>query len=115
MMIRIALLSVLALSAALAQDPGRGPGPRGHFGPGAPGPDARFLGAQAGMPGRVVKNAPVSADIVTETTQTLPDGNRINQTGTVDFVRDSEGRTRREPSLNTLNGLAPNSNLPQVV
>jgi len=66
------------------------------------------------MPGRVVKNAPYSAEIVTETTQTLPDGNRIKQTNSVRVYRDSEGRTRHEQSLNNLNGLAPNSTLPQV-
>jgi hypothetical protein len=67
------------------------------------------------MPGRVVKNAPYSADVVTETTQTLPDGNHIRQSTAVKVYRDSEGRTRREQSLNALRGLAPNSNLPQVV
>jgi hypothetical protein len=67
------------------------------------------------MPGRVVKNAPYSADIVTETTQTLTDGNHIRQSSTSKVYRDSEGRTRREQSLNALRGLAPNSNLPQVV
>jgi len=67
------------------------------------------------MPGRVVKNAPYSAEIVTETTQTLPDGNRIRQTNSSHYYRDSEGRTRREQSLKSLNGLAPNSNLPQAV
>jgi hypothetical protein len=84
----------------------------GRGGPGGPG--ARFLGAEAGMPGRVVKNAPYSADVVTESTQTLQDGSRIKQSSTVRVYRDSDGRTRREQSLQNLNGLAPNSNLPQV-
>ena len=46
------------------------------------------------------KNAPFSADMVTETAQTLADGNHIKQTSTAHFSRDSEGRTRREQSLN---------------
>jgi len=50
------------------------------------------------MPVRTVKNAPFSADIVTETTQTLQDGNHIKQATTVKVYRDSEGRTRREQS-----------------
>jgi hypothetical protein len=83
------------------------------FGP-PPGPGARFLGAEAGMPGRVIKNAPYSADIVTESTQNLADGNHIHQSTTAKFYRDSEGRTRSEQSVN-LNGLASNSNLPQLV
>jgi hypothetical protein len=33
----------------------------------------------------------------------------------VHVYRDSEGRTRQEQSLQNLNGLAPNANLPQVV
>ena len=113
----VAGLFVLAVAAS-AQNPGPGRG-RGRFGPGAgdaaaPG-GARFLGAEAGMPGRVVKNAPYAADIVTETTQTLTDGNHIRQSSTAKVYRDTEGRTRREQSLNTLGGLAPSSNLPQVV
>ena len=113
----VASLLVLAVAAS-AQNPGPGRG-RGRFGPAAvdaAGPGgARFLGAEAGMPGRVVKNAPYSADIVTETTQTLPDGNHIRQSSTAKVYRDTEGRTRREQSLNALGGLAPSSNLPQVV
>jgi len=113
----VAGLLILAVAAS-AQNPGPGRG-RGRFGPAAgnaaaPG-GARFLGAEAGMPGRVVKNAPYSADIVTETTQTLADGNHIRQSSTAKVYRDTEGRTRREQSLNALRSLAPSSNLPQVV
>ena len=89
-----------------------------HAGSGGPGGRefraAGFIGAEVGMPGRVVKNAPFSAEIVTETTQALADGNRIKQSSTVRVYRDSDGRTRREQSLNNLNGLAPNSSPPQV-
>jgi hypothetical protein len=67
------------------------------------------------MPGRVVKNAPYSADVITETTQALPDGNRIHQTNSTRVYRDSDGRTRREQSLRSLGGLAPNADLPQMV
>src|ERR1043166_4883807 len=117
MMRTTTLIGFLVLAAsAIAQPPGPGRGP-GRFGPG-PEPGfggGRSLGGEAGMPGRVVKNAPYSADIVTETTQTLQDGNRIRQTTTVKAYRDSEGRTRSEQSLKTLNGLAPNANLPEMV
>jgi hypothetical protein len=101
---RLALYALLAVSvSALAQGlpPGRGT-------------SARFLGAEAGMSGRTVKNAPYSADVVTESTQILADGNRIHQSSTAKLYRDSEGRTRREQSLN-LNGLSPNANLPQLI
>ena len=46
--------------------------------------------------GRVVKGAPYSAEIVTETVQVLQDGNRIVQRTTGRIYRDSEGRVRRE-------------------
>lgn len=49
--------------------------------------------------GRVVKGAPYSAQEVTETRQTLADGNRIVQRSTALVYRDSEGRVRRERSL----------------
>src|SRR5437868_15497080 len=116
---RLMLLGLTLLAGkAGAQGPGPGRG-RGGF-PGRPPHEgmpggARFVGAQAGMPGRVVKNAPYSADVITETTQTLTDGNRIHQTNSTRVYRDSEGRTRRENSLRTLGGLAPKADLPQMV
>jgi hypothetical protein len=112
MVIRTAMLSILVIAAgAQAQPP---EGARGR-GPGGLGP--RLIGAEAGMPGRVVKNAPDSAESVTESTQTLPDGNHIKRTNSTRVYRDSEGRTRREQSLQNLNGLggaASNSTQPQV-
>jgi hypothetical protein len=113
----------MGLAAMVAVAGAQGPGPsRGHggFGPPPPGGSgfeggARLLGAEAGMPGRVVKNAPYSADVVTENTHALADGNRIHQTNTTRVYRDSEGRTRRENSLASLGGLAPGGNLPQMV
>jgi hypothetical protein len=49
--------------------------------------------------GKVVTGAPFSAEAVTETTQTLVDGNRIVQKTTSKIYRDSQGRERREESL----------------
>jgi hypothetical protein len=107
--VRMGWLGLMTLTVALAQNP-PGPGLRRGFGPppneGFGGP--RFLGAEPGMPGRVVKGAPFSADVITESTQTLPDGNHIKQSGTVHFTRDSEGRTRREQSLTSLGALGSN-------
>ena len=60
--------------------------------------------ATEGFGGKVVKNAPYSAESVTETVQTLADGNRIVNKITSQVYRDSEGRTRREQ---TLKGLGP--------
>jgi hypothetical protein len=44
----------------------------------------------------VVKGAPFSAEAISESTQTLADGNKISRTFTVRMYRDGEGRFRRE-------------------
>jgi hypothetical protein len=46
--------------------------------------------------GRAVTGAPYSATAVTEVTQALADGNRIEHRTTAAIFRDSEGRVRRE-------------------
>ncbi len=107
MLSRTGLVVLAALAGGYAQVPARGPG--------GPPPDVRLVGAVPGRPNRVVKNAPFSADVVTETTQTLADGNRIHQTTRARIYRDSEGRERNEQSLAGLRALAPGSNLPPVV
>ena len=106
---KLAILIGLAALAAGTWAQG-GPPPGRGFGPGP-----RFLGFEPGMPGRVVTNAPYSADIVTDSTQTLPDGNRIHQTATSHVYRDSQGRTRREQSLEGLQSVVPGAKLPPVV
>lgn len=56
---------------------------------------SKELAVAAGSP-KVVKNAPFSAEAVSESIQTLADGNRITKKSTVKMYRDSEGRFRRE-------------------
>ena len=103
-MTRILVFCLLgAAIGAQAQPPGRG------------GPNWRFIGAEAGRAGAVVKGAPFSADVTTETTMVLQDGNHIHQVSKLKIYRDSEGRTRREQSLNSLGPLASNTNLPPVI
>ncbi len=48
------------------------------------------------------KGAAYSADSTTETTQSLQDGNRIKNTNRSKFARDTEGRTRRESTIQML-------------
>ncbi len=113
MLMRTVVTGLLALAAvASAQSPAGG---RGWMGRPPGGPDAGFLGAGPGRPGRVVKGAPYTADMATETTRALPDGNRIHQTVTSRFYRDSEGRTRREQSLNGLRGISSDASQRQLV
>lgn len=60
-----------------------------------------YVGAQL-LGGNPVKGAPYSAEAVTETTQTLADGNRIVHRASSNLYRDSEGRERREESFEKL-------------
>ncbi len=64
-------------------------------GPGA-GPDAMFVSVEPMEMGKVVKGAPYSATAITESTQTLADGNHIVRKQTTQVARDGEGRVRRE-------------------
>lgn len=61
-----------------------------------------FIRSEGGVPGPVVKGKPYSARSITESTQTLADGNRITQRNEAVVYRDSEGRTRREQTLNEI-------------
>jgi hypothetical protein len=78
---------------------------------GAGGPGTEF---GAGMVRAGVKNAAFSADVLTESSHTLGDGNRIRQSLSFKVYRDSEGRTRREQAVN-LKGLAPDANAQQMI
>lgn len=74
----------------------------------SPGPEIgtfEFISSEM-LPGKVVKGAPYSAEAVTESIQTLSDGNRITRRSTSSVARDSEGRTRRESDLAGLGPLA---------
>ena len=58
--------------------------------------DAKVLAEFAASSEGAVKNAPFSADAVSESVQTLADGNRIVRSSTSKLYRNSEGRFRRE-------------------
>lgn len=86
-------LVVVALAAA-AQEPGPPPPPSsgpGHMmemhGPGEPGE------------GKTVTGIPLTAQIVVTHENTLADGNRISRTSQTTLYRDSQGRTRREVTI----------------
>jgi hypothetical protein len=55
-----------------------------------------FLQHEFGHPREIVKNAPYTAEAITESIQTLPDGNRIVRKSTTLLARDGAGRTRQE-------------------
>src|SRR5258708_15449091 len=59
-----------------------------------------FMTKQFEVEGRVVRGARYRAQAVTETTQVLADGNRINRKASSFIMRDSMGRVRREQNIN---------------
>jgi hypothetical protein len=58
--------------------------------------DGKLQNLRVSVESRVTKSAPYSAEAVTESVQTLADGNRIVTKNATRIFRDSEGRTRRE-------------------
>jgi outer membrane lipoprotein-sorting protein len=73
-----------------------GPGARVWFGD----PDTSlFVSSEMLNDGQAIKGAPYSAQAVTESIQTLADGNRIIHRTTASVYRDGEGRTRRDQSI----------------
>ena len=109
-LIAATLMSLALASVGLAQQAGpegnviiRQRVMQGPEGGPPPPPDANFVFiASESFGGKVVKGAPYSGEAVTETIQTLSDGNRIVNRMTSSVYRDGEGRTRREQSLKGL-------------
>ncbi len=109
-----ALLSgalLVSVGALRAQEPPAGAPPSDAMGqeggPGGPlGPRMEILGFGEMHPGKVVTGAPYSAVAITETRQTLADGNTISRKVQANVFRDSQGRTRREITLTGVGPLA---------
>ena len=89
-------------------------GPEGLPPPGMPG-DFVFLATEMSFGGKMVKGAPYSAQAVTESVQTLSDGNRIVNKSSAAIYRDSEGRTRREQTLRAIASFANGGEAPQTI
>jgi hypothetical protein len=92
-------LALGSYSASTQEPP---PGPHG----GPLGPRMELLGFGEMHPGKTVTGAPFSAVGVTESTQTLADGNTINHKVQSTIYRDSQGRTRRETTFTGVGPLA---------
>jgi hypothetical protein len=109
---RICLLAsgalLVGMAALRAQEPAAEPPPPPealmHGGP--IGPRMEILGFGEMHPGKVVTGAPYSAVAVTETKQTLADGNVIDRKIQSNIYRDSQGRTRRETTFTGVGPLA---------
>ncbi|MGB7729784.1 MAG: hypothetical protein WBL50_17265 [Candidatus Acidiferrum sp.] len=98
---------VLSAFALQAQEPAAAPPPPPDEFPGGPvGPRMEILGFGEMHPGKVVTGAPYSAVAVTESKQTLADGNVIDRKVQSNVYRDSQGRTRRETTFTGVGPLA---------
>jgi len=91
---KILLLVLLMPLSALAQNAA----PVVHFQTGGPA-GAIAWGGMAVTVGPPVQGAPYSATIVQKTAQTLADGSPISETSTGSAARDSQGRTREEAPM----------------
>jgi len=80
-----------------------------------PGGDFIFVASEMSFGGKLVKGTPYSAEAITESTQTLSDGNRIVNKSTTSMYRDSEGRTRREQSLRAIGPFANEGKPSQII
>ena len=109
----IAAVSFGVLAAPLAADaqqavriPRAQVGVRTAAGPGTPAWQSagtfEFIAAGPAFGGETVKDSPYSAEAISETKQTLADGNKIGRTTTSKIYRDSQGRTRREEQISAL-------------
>jgi hypothetical protein len=78
-------------------------------------PQVQFIHNEFGFDGSMVKGAPYSADAVTETVQTLGDGNRIVQSSSAKIYRDSAGRTRREQTFKAIGPWAVSGEKPVMI
>src|SRR2546421_353507 len=78
------------------------------------GDSAIFVSTEMSFGGKVVKGAPYTAEAVTESVQTLADGNRILHKTTAQVYRDSEGRTRRDQTIGAIGPYAAASDPPQT-
>lgn len=97
-----------------------GPGLQGDRGP-RPGPERLypggldFISSEMRFDDKVVKGAPYSAQAMLESTQTLADGTRITRKSTVSIYRDTEGRTRREQTMDAIGPFSVAGDAPRIV
>jgi hypothetical protein len=116
------LLSFLLMSsgAVPAQDltvpfgPSDAQGLRGDVIGAVRGPEVGLIAIEPYEVGRPVKDAPYTAEAITETTQVFADGNRIEQRTSATIARDSNGRVRRQQQAVVFGGLVANSQMPLV-
>src|ERR1700753_3842882 len=91
-----AILFLAAVSRVWAQGPGPGGPHPGFRGEGPGGPGGPGFGPH---PGKVVLNAPYSADVSNSVVETLADSNSIQRSNTGHVARDAQGRTYSQETI----------------
>ncbi|HXW56337.1 MAG TPA: hypothetical protein VEJ67_11345 [Candidatus Cybelea sp.] len=89
----------LLFSAGIAWTQDAPPPPRSQMFRGGGADDIGFVGFEAGIAGKTVTGAPFTANVSTEVSRKLADGNTINRTTSGSVARDSQGRVRRDMSV----------------
>jgi hypothetical protein len=112
--VKQALLILISGTALLAQQQNVMITRAGVAGPVGMGGTFNFVAGEL-VGGNPVKAAPYSAEAVTESAQTLADGNRIVNRTTATVYRDSEGRERREQSLPAIGPFAAQGEAPKTI
>src|SRR5579863_7814136 len=79
------------------------------------GGDVRYFRMKMAPDNKVVKGAPYTAEAVTETVQTLSNGTRITHQNMAQMARDSEGRTRREETLDAVGPWSTSGEAPKII
>ena len=74
-----------------------------------------FVASEMSFDRKLVKGAPYSAVAITESVQTLADGNRLVHKSSASIYRDSEGRTRRDQVLAKIGPYASAGDTPQTI
>ncbi len=92
------VLVLACIGSGSAQNPAPGSFRRGG--------NMDFMAREMGS--KVVTGVPFTAQAVTQTTQTLPNGTHISRNLTATLYRDSQGRTRREETMGGAGPLASN-------
>jgi hypothetical protein len=80
-----------------------------------PAHQVEFIHNEFSFDGPMVKGAPYSAEAVTDTIQTLGDGNRIVRNSSAKIYRDSAGRTRREQAMKAVGPWAVSGDAPVMI
>jgi hypothetical protein len=76
-------------------------------------PGDGFISYEMRFGDKVVKGLPYSAQALIESVQTLSDGTHITRKSTIMIYRDSEGRTRREQTFDTIGPFAVEGDAPR--